>query len=45
MRLTGEAVEREGLDLASTTFAGFQCMWDKQESGVGLFLLARSRPL
>jgi hypothetical protein len=56
MRFTGEAVERSSLDLASTTFysysdlreffpdAGFQCVWEKQEEGIALFLLKRSVP-
>ena len=57
MRFTGEAVERDQLDLASTTFynqadlkkwfpiAGFQCVWEKQEGCIALFLLKRSVPV
>lgn len=56
MRLSGKVVDKEHLDLASTTFysfddlrrwfpkAGFNCVWNKQEDRVALFLLARSRP-
>jgi len=54
MRFSGEAVNRERLNLASTTFydctnlkkwfptAGFQCVWETQEGCVALFLLRPS---
>ncbi len=54
MRFTNELIERDHLDLATTTFyncedlrkwfptAGFDCVWQKQEGSVALFLLKRS---
>jgi len=54
MRLTGELVARERLDLASTTFyrclelqdwfsgVGLQCIWKIQSHNVALFLLKRT---
>jgi len=56
MRFTGETIERATLDLASTTFynyadlkewfpsCGFQCVWEKQEGAIAIFLLQRSTP-
>jgi len=54
MRFANGLIERDHLDLATTTFysyedlrkwfpiAGFDCVWQKQEGSVALFLLKRS---
>jgi hypothetical protein len=54
MRFANELIERDHLDLATTTFynfedlgkwfliAGFDCVWQKQEGSIALFLLKRS---
>jgi hypothetical protein len=51
MRFTDEVIQRDRLDLASTTFysygkllnwfstAGFQPIWNKNAGSIGLFLL------
>lgn len=53
MRLTGKTIERERLDLATTTFysysdlrewlptCGYECVWEKQSGPIALFLLKR----
>jgi len=56
MRFNNELIERDRLDLATTTFyncedlrewfsvAGFDCVWQNQEGSIALFLLKRSVP-
>jgi len=53
MRFTDEVIQQSQIDLATTTFysfkhlknwfqfAGFDCVWHKQEGSIGLFLLKR----